>query len=113
MCWHDLVSAQTSNVCITRHAAIAGMCQTICDATPWRLLQCEQKGWDRLNSDRAWSKYTKARNHLTSALRAAKAQYLENLSTTIRSPSDFWASYHKLSPKNQRISTDRKYNSFT
>ena len=67
----------------------------------------------RLNSDRAWSKYIKARNHLTSALRAAKAPYLENLSTTIRSPCDFWASYRKLSPKNQRISTDLKYNSFT
>ena len=42
-----------------------------------------------------------------------EAQYLENLSTTIRSPRDFWASYHKLSPKNQWISTDLKYNSFT
>jgi len=48
---HDLVSAQISNVCITCHAAIACMCQTICDATssnvPERLAQCEQKGWDR------------------------------------------------------------------
>jgi len=47
MCWHDLVSAQTSNVCITCHAAIACMCQTIRDASLWRLVQCEQKGWDR------------------------------------------------------------------
>ena len=51
MSQHDLVSAQTSNVCITRHAAIACICQTICDATSsnvlGRLVQCEQKGWDR------------------------------------------------------------------
>ena len=40
-----------SNVCITCHTAIACMCQTICDATSsnilGRLVQCEQKGWDR------------------------------------------------------------------
>ena len=53
----------------------------------------------RLNSDHAWSKYIKTRHHLTSALRAAKVQYLKNLSTTIHSPSDFWVSCHKLSPK--------------
>jgi len=35
---HDLVSAQTSNVCITHHAAIACMCQTICDATSSNVL---------------------------------------------------------------------------
>ena len=48
---HDLVSAQTSSVCITCHAAIACMCQTICDATSsnilGRLVQCEQKWWNR------------------------------------------------------------------
>ena len=36
MSQHDLVSAQTSNVCITSHAAlntIACMCQTICNVT--------------------------------------------------------------------------------
>ena len=65
----------------------------------------------RLNSDHAWLKYSKARNKLTSALRAAKAQYLENLSSAIRSPRDFSVSYHKLSPKRQRIATDLKYNS--
>ena len=47
---HDLVSAQTSIVCITCHAAIACMCQTICDTTSsnvlGRLVQCEQKRWD-------------------------------------------------------------------
>jgi len=35
MSWHDLayISAQTSNVCITHHAAIASTCQTICNVT--------------------------------------------------------------------------------
>jgi len=51
MSQHDLVSVQTSNVCKTRHAAIACMCQTICDVTSsniiGRLVQCEQKLWDR------------------------------------------------------------------
>ena len=52
---HDLISAQTSNVCITYHAAlnaIACMCQTTCDVTSsnvlGRLVQCEQKGGDGL-----------------------------------------------------------------
>ena len=51
MSWHDLVSAQTSNVCITRHAAlnaIACMRQTICDVTSskvlGRLVQCDGTG---------------------------------------------------------------------
>jgi len=41
MSQHNLVSAQTSNVCITRHAAlnaIACMCQTICDVTSSNVL---------------------------------------------------------------------------
>ena len=67
----------------------------------------------RLKSVHAWLKYSKARNKLTSALRAAKAQYFENLSIVIHSPHDFWVSYHKLSPKRQRIATDLKYNSHT
>ena len=51
MSQHDLVSAQTSKVWITCHAAIQCMCQTICDATSsnvvGRLVQGEQKGLDR------------------------------------------------------------------
>jgi len=51
MSQHNLVSAQTANVCITRHAAIACVCQTICEATSsnvlGRLVQCEQKEWNR------------------------------------------------------------------
>ena len=58
---HNLVSAQnhaenmvapiTANICITCHATLACMCQTICYVTSsnvlGRLVQCEQKGWDR------------------------------------------------------------------
>jgi len=47
MSQYDLVSAQTSNVCNTRHAAlnaITSMCQATCVVT---LVQCEQEGWDR------------------------------------------------------------------
>ena len=51
MSWHDLVSAETSNVCITCHAARACMCQIICNVTSsivlGRLVQCEQKRWVR------------------------------------------------------------------
>ena len=54
MSWHDLVLAQTSNICITLHAALNAapcMCRTICDVTSskvlGRLAQCEQKGSDR------------------------------------------------------------------
>ena len=58
--WHDLVSAQGgygspfNSVFITRHAAlnaIASICQTVCVVTSrnvlGRLVQYEQKGWDR------------------------------------------------------------------
>jgi len=51
---HDLVSAQTSNVSTTSHAAlnaIACMCRKICGVTSsnvlGRLVQCKQKGWGR------------------------------------------------------------------
>ena len=52
---HDLVSAQISNVCITRHAALNAIahivCVKICDITSSKflgiLVQWEQKGWDR------------------------------------------------------------------
>ena len=52
---HDLVSAQTSNVCITlmqlKCYSIHCMCQTTFDVTSsnflGRLVQCEQKRWDK------------------------------------------------------------------
>jgi len=30
MSWHDLVSAQTSNLCITRHAALNAVAYMVC-----------------------------------------------------------------------------------
>ena len=46
--WYVSAWLQTSNVCITCHAAIASMCQPICDVTSsivlGRLVQYEQKG---------------------------------------------------------------------
>jgi len=45
---HDLVSAQTTDVYITCHDAIAHMCQTICNVTfsnvVGRWIQCELEG---------------------------------------------------------------------
>ena len=73
----------------------------------WSLTSCSQETllfktahW-RLNSNHTWLKYIKTRKKLTNALRTAKVQYLENLSTAIHSPCDFRSSYHKLSPKRQ------------
>ena len=50
----------------------------------------------------AWSKYTKIRNRLTSALRSAKKAYFHQMAASISSPRDFWSSYHKLNPKYSR-----------
>ena len=53
----------------------------------------------RLNTDRAWSKYSKARNKVTANLRSAKANFFKSLASQLTSPKDFWSAYHKLSPK--------------
>ena len=50
----------------------------------------------------AWSKYTKIRNRLTSALRSAKKAYFHQMAASISFPRDFWSSYHKLNPKYSR-----------
>ena len=52
---HDLVSAQTSNICITRLAALNTITYIVCvkqfvmsvPVISLRLVQCEQKRWDR------------------------------------------------------------------
>jgi len=54
---HDLVSAQISNVCVTRHAALNAIAYTVCvkqfvmslPASNFLgvVVQWEQKGWDR------------------------------------------------------------------
>ena len=50
----------------------------------------------------AWSKYTKIRNRLTSALRSAKKAYFHQMAASISSPREFWSCYHKLNPKYSR-----------
>jgi len=52
MSQHDLVSAQTSNVCTICHAALNAIAYIVCVkqfvmSLPARLVQCEPKGWDR------------------------------------------------------------------
>ena len=64
-----------------------------------------------INSDRAWSKYNKVRNQVTSALRSAKRKFFKQLSTNIKSPRDFWSAYHKLSPKKSRIPVNLSHQS--
>ncbi len=61
---------------------------------------------NQLNSPHSWSKYNKARNRLTSALRSAKRDYLTRLSNNISCPKDFWSAVHKMSPSRQRIPND-------
>lgn len=67
----------------------------------------------RLNTERTWIKYSKARNKATTALRSAKSNFFKSLSTKLKSPKDFWATYHKLSPKKDRIPTDLKLENTT
>ena len=51
MSWQDLVSAQTSNVCITHHAALNAIACIVCVkqfvmSLSARLVQCEPKEWN-------------------------------------------------------------------
>ena len=56
----------------------------------------------RVGTSRAWTKYTKVRNRVTSELRSAKKIYFHNLADNICTPWDFWMQYHKLNPKHSR-----------
>lgn len=56
----------------------------------------------RVGTARAWFKYTKVRNHVTSALRSAKKVYFHQLADNTHEPRDFWSQYHKLNPKHSR-----------
>ena len=60
----DVVAPLASNVCIMHHAALACMCQTVCDLTSsnvlGRLVQCEQKGWDKGRCIGIYTKRVKA-----------------------------------------------------
>ena len=66
----------------------------------------------KLDTERAWSKYSKARNKATTALQSAKSNFFKSLSIRLKSPKDFWAIYHKLSPKDG-IPTDLKLDNTT
>ena len=66
----------------------------------------------KLDTERAWSKYSKARNKATTTLRSAMSNFFKSLSTRLKSPKDFWAIYHKLSPKDG-IPTDLKLDNTT
>ncbi len=59
-----------------------------------------------LATDKAWSKYKIIRNHTTAALKAARSRFLDSLTSKLKSPQDFWKSFHKLSPKRSRIPVD-------
>lgn len=56
----------------------------------------------RVGTSRAWTKYTKVRNRVTSELRSAKKVYFHHLADNICTPRDFWTQYHKLNQKHGR-----------
>ena len=56
----------------------------------------------RVGTAKAWAKYTKLRNRVTSALRSAKKIYFNQLARNLRTPRDFWSQLHKLNPKHTR-----------
>ena len=64
----------------------------------------------KLGTDKAWQKYTEARNRVMAALCSAKDAYFEELSSKLLSHRDFWSAYHKLSPKKDRIPVDLDHN---
>ena len=64
-------------------------------------------------SERAWTKYSIARNQVTYSIRRAKKKYLKQLAVNIGSPNDFGKSYHKLSPKSSRIPSKLSFNDST
>lgn len=66
-----------------------------------------------VGTDRAWQKYNNVRNRVTSALRAAKTTYFNELSAKLKSPKDFWAAYHKLAQKRDRISVNLVHDNIT
>ena len=55
------------------------------------------------NSPSAWFSFRKARNNAVTALRSAKRQFLQNLSSSVRNPRQFWSAYYSLRPNRQRI----------
>ena len=58
------------------------------------------------NTKKSWTRYTTARNKVTTALHCAKARFFDDLSNKISASKDFWSVYHKLSPPKYRIPGD-------
>ena len=67
-----------------------------------RKKNCQYNHAKRVGTARAWFKYTKIQNQVTSALRSTKKIYFHQLADNIHSPRDFWSQYHKLNPKHSR-----------
>ena len=55
------------------------------------------------NSPSAWLSFRKARNKAVTALRSAKKQFLQNLSSSACNPRQFWSAYYSLRPNRQCI----------
>ncbi|XP_064393634.1 uncharacterized protein LOC135341084 [Halichondria panicea] len=79
---------------------------------PWltteiiRLLRrrdCSHSRAKALNTESSWSKFRSLRNRSVAAVRAAKWAFLKSLGSLIKSPKEFWSTYHALSPTKQRI----------
>ena len=67
----------------------------------------------KLNTERSWNKYNKARNKFTSTLRSAKRAFLHNLSQDVKTPRDVWAAYNRLSPNRHQVPDNLTYQSET
>ena len=56
-----------------------------------------------LHSCSAYRKYRQLRNNVVSLIRKAKSDFLRVMSASVRTPREFWAMYHSLSPNRERI----------
>ena len=56
-----------------------------------------------LQSSTAYRKYRQLRNNVVSLIRKAKSDFIKVMSASIRTPKEFWAMYHSLSPNRERI----------
>ncbi len=50
-----------------------------------------------------WEAFRKSRNRAVSALRSAKRQFYNHLSTNVKTPKQFWSVYRSLSPNRHRL----------
>ena len=66
-----------------------------------------------LKLEQTWNKYNKSRNKVTSALRIARKAFFDNLSQSVKTPKDFWATYNCLSPSRLGTPNNLTYQSQT